>query len=87
MDRDQFRARLTALGLTCQQFADISGYSSKSVYHFGATTPIPHIVRYYLATLEQLHRHHIPLPAEITQAHAQPSVSAQKILRATLDTF
>lgn len=87
MDRDQFRARLTALGLSCQQFADISGYSCKSVTNFGAGTPVPHIVRNYLATLDQLHRHHIPLPAEITQHTAQPSVRAQKILRATLDTF
>lgn len=53
MDKPEFRARLKASGLTCDQFAALIGRSVSTVYDFGGRYPVPYFARTYLRLVEE----------------------------------
>lgn len=53
MTRDQFRARLTALDLTCEEFAALINRNVNTVYDWGGRYGVPYDARLVLVLLEE----------------------------------
>lgn len=53
MEKNEFRARLTRLGLSCEEFAALMGVSLRTCYDWGARSPVPYAARLVLALLEE----------------------------------
>jgi hypothetical protein len=60
VDKDDFRTALDTLGLTCQDFAALGGWSCATVYEWGARLPVPRPARTILALYAQVQGVSIP---------------------------
>jgi hypothetical protein len=53
MGKDAFRSALKALHLTCEDFAELSGWSVRTVYEWGERLPVPYPARLILELLAE----------------------------------
>jgi DNA-binding transcriptional regulator YiaG len=53
MDKAEFRRRLSALGMTLDEFAGLNGVSLRSVYAWGSRSAVPYWARNMIKLFEQ----------------------------------
>ena len=53
MNRQEFRSRIIALDLSCDEFAAICGCSGRTVAEWGARYPVPYHARLILRLLDE----------------------------------
>jgi hypothetical protein len=76
MDKNQFRAALEDLRLSCEDFATLTGWSRATVYDWGARTPIPHPVRCILALLAERNGVSLNVSVDLPSAQRRPAPAA-----------
>lgn len=77
MDKQEFRSALEALRLSCDEFADLTGWSRATVYDWGSRAPVPHPARCIIALLAE--RVGVDLDAQV---RLPPAVRHQRQLAA-----
>ncbi len=53
MNKQEFRQALKRSGLTCDEFAAITGRNLNTIYGFGERSPVPYYARFILRLLDE----------------------------------